>query len=239
MINNTIFLFSISNDLTFEREQKKVYLIHLYILFNMVIPATRLKSFEGQHIEVDFLFILFPFVPIRSRFVIQKDIREKRTSMRIKPFGLGILKAYLFWVLFYICFFCWVTVYIYGKHIQDGMVIWVLTALVFSFLTILFHIKFGKSSEQEEKERAILQKTIGINALPEWLERDDQIRTAKNLKQHLPSALTDWKKHVKDKTLATTSKEIEVLFTLASYEKELLDNEESELVYQLLKKQVI
>ncbi len=150
--------------------------------------AGRMKTLENQWIETQFFTIGIPLIPVKSMFVTKSEYK-RRQGFEIGLNGKSVLKGYMSF-LFLIG---GVFMLLAGSAIfYNG--IFSLLGLLLLGASMYFFFIYGKSTEEENEIRNLFQKAVGINALPEYLDR----LTAMNLRNKLINGV---KEVMKDKDL--------------------------------------
>ena len=137
--------------------------------------AGKMKTLDDQCIETQFLTVGIPLIPIKSMFVIKPGYKT-REGFTIGLHGKSVLKGYMS----FLCLAVGIFLLIGGNAIFDNQGFSLLGLLVLGAAVYFFFI-YGKSTENENADRLLFQKAVGINALPEYLDKP----TAANLRDRL------------------------------------------------------
>ena len=98
---------------------------------------------------------------------------------------------------------------------------------------------FGKSTEEENADRVLFQKVVGINALPEYLDEE----SAENLRDHLVKRLKEayndknlnWVEMVERKQY--DEKSLPILFAAMGYHSVTQEDEKYTKLYEKLREE--
>jgi hypothetical protein len=186
----------------------------------------KMKSHNGQQVVTRFLIIGIPLFPLMSYFM-QEDDR----GIEIDINGKSVAKAYLSWISLLLG----VLLFAGGRSWfpLPSSVIGIL-GIFFLGLSIYSFFFFHRSTDKENEIRDMLDKVVGINALPEYLN----YVTASSFMRKLVKALKengdieDWKESIKQNSY--NSEHIPLLFAITTYNKRLTPSAENTKFYERL-----
>lgn len=125
----------------------------------------RMKTLGDQCIETQFIAIGLPLIPIKSMFVTKSEYKQ-RQGFEIGLNGPSVLKGYLSFLFLIGGLFLLFA----GNAIFENILFTLLGIVLFGASMYFFFI-FGKSTDSENDLRLLFQKAVGINALPQYLDR--------------------------------------------------------------------
>lgn len=195
-----------------------------------IIDITASKKLNKQAIVTKFLVITVPIFATGHYFIDKNSM----VTYKAKKCKENLLKGYLLTSLpfvFLILLFLWG---VYSNFpVLPIFVIYGIFALSFS---LAYNIE---PTEEEKKERMLYQKSITLNALPEYLILSEQIIIRDSITYKLKKYLRDydmnWLENIKNGNYNSFS--LPLYFAAMGYEKEINNTEENIKLYNVLKEQ--
>jgi len=192
-----------------------------------IIDITASKRLNKQAIVTKFLVIMIPIFPTGHYFIDRNNSAEYKA----KTCKENLLKGYLLTscpFVFLILLYLWGT---FNTPLIPWFIIYGVVVLIFS---LLYN---SRSTDEEEAERLLFQKSITLNALPEYLILKEQIKIRdfiiSKLKTYLRNQDMDWRDNVKTGNYDSFS--LPLYFAAMGYEKEINKTDENLKNYKILK----
>ncbi|GAA5083049.1 hypothetical protein GCM10023210_01140 [Chryseobacterium ginsengisoli] len=192
-----------------------------------IVDITSSKKLNKQAIVTKFLVIFVPIFPTGHYFIDRNNSAEYKA----KKCKENLLKGYLLTSVPFV--FLMLIAFAFGSNFSPIplVIIYGVFVLIFSYLYN------AQSTDEEETERLLFQKSITLNALPEYLILKEQIKIRdfiiSNLKKHLRDYDMNWMDNVK--TANYDSFSLPLYFAAMGYEKEINKTDENLEYYKILK----
>ncbi|WP_294297316.1 hypothetical protein [uncultured Chryseobacterium sp.] len=192
-----------------------------------IIDITASKKLNQQAIVTKFLVFAIPVFPTGHYFID----RNNSAAYKAKPCKKNVLKGYSLTslpIVFLVLLYLWD---VFNVPIFPIFIIYGVAVSIFAFN---YNIDL---TAEEEKERLLFQKSITLNALPEYLILSEQIKIrdfiVTKLKTYLRDYDMDWLKNVQ--TANYDSFSLPLYFAAMGYEKEINKTAENLENYNILK----
>jgi len=202
------------------------------------IFSGKMKTFNNQFISTKFFMFIIPLFPIESYFFIN----NKNEGFEIGLHKQSVIKAYAsifslvlgsFILLMHGSFYHYKLLYQYGSIIGFFLIL----------LSLYFFFEYGKTTEEEKKERFLYEKAIKINALPEYLNENATRRILRKLLNSLKLSM-NLSEEIRDINIDEiiqkhqyNKKDLGLLFAIKGYQKRLnqSDNLNDHQIYNMIK----
>ncbi|ALR30675.1 hypothetical protein ATE47_09110 [Chryseobacterium sp. IHB B 17019] len=192
-----------------------------------IIDITASHKFNKQAIVTKFLVIFVPIFPTGHYFIDKKNSAEYKA----KKCRENLLKGYL---LTSIPFVFLISIGVTSGSNFSPVPLFIIYGVIVTMFSLLYNVR---SKDEVEEERLLFQKSITLNALPEYLVLKEQIKIrdfiVTKLKTYLRDYDMDWIDNVKTGNYDSFS--LPLYFAAMGYEKEINKTDENLKNYKILK----
>lgn len=196
-----------------------------------LVSLGKMKQFRGQWIESQFFTLGIPLFPIKSMFVLNSE-HGSREGFEIGLYGKSIIKGYLSFLSLIIG----ILLCVIGAIVSGEIILFVL-GFVLLIVSLYFFFVFGKSTEKEDEDRILFHEAVGVNALPEYLDRVTAMSLRNRLLNGVKEVLADkelnWIKLVENNQY--DRRLLPALFAAMGYHARLEEKEKFNALFEKLK----
>lgn len=194
-----------------------------------IIDIISSKKLNKQSIVTKFFVLIVPIFPTGHYFIDRVNSAEYKAEKCRENLWKGyLLTSFPFGFI--------ILLYLSGTFQFPIIPIFILYVIAVLNILLLYNYN-TKPTDAEEEERLLFQKSITLNALPEYLVLKEQIKIRDfiitKLKSYLRNYDMDWIENVKNGNY--NSESLPLYFAAMGYEKEINKTDENLAIYKMLK----